>query len=176
MLLEAQLTLFGDDNDDRLGIITFPFLSRELCGCFILHLELFCCCSRERYCESSESQKWEAAFAISNFSHQHSELSPDLQKEIEVWNPDRVWSGAVVLYLFSRTLLNIANVNGKCCLSFSGEQVAPEAGELKEYGICQREKQPTEKKGNGGGSWITFFTTHLQLCPWHLGRQIGRYS
>lgn len=50
------------------------------------------------------------------------------------------------LYLFSRTRLNIAHVNGKRCLSFSGEQVAPEVGELKECGLGRRERQPTEKK------------------------------
>lgn len=35
------------------------------------------------------------------------------------------------LYLFSRTLQSIANINGKCHVSFSGEEVSLETGELK---------------------------------------------
>lgn len=93
------------------------------------------------------------------------------EQKCETWR--RVRSGAVVLYLFPRTLLSRANINGKCCIAFSGEQVAPEGGEWKEHRMGREGKQHSEKCGSLQGSWIPFFTTR-SVVPM-TSRKANRY-
>lgn len=81
LCLETQQTLFGDDNDDRAGIIILPFLSGGICACLILPWDFSGYYKDRSFKFLLKARKWKQHFLINNFSHRNSEFSPDLQRE-----------------------------------------------------------------------------------------------
>lgn len=85
-----------------------------------------------------------AMSSINNVSHRNSEFSPRFAKgSISVKARDSVDWSCHFIFVFQDTAEH-SNINGKCHIAFSGEQVALEAGELGGCRIYRKEKTTQE--------------------------------